>query len=101
MASLLSSDCQQHSDCAFPPTMLNNFPLAESMILLGSIERTELQAICDWWLSPERRAFERGQSSLDPASKVSWESFTFVDEEGREEGADKVEKTCNGIGIYV
>lgn len=63
------------------------------MILLGSIERTELQAVFDWWLSPERRMFERGQSSPGQGSKVSWESFTFVDEEGGEEGADKVGKT--------
>uniref|UniRef100_A0A4W6FRD7 Chloride channel, voltage-sensitive 1a n=1 Tax=Lates calcarifer TaxID=8187 RepID=A0A4W6FRD7_LATCA len=26
-----------------------------SMILLGSIDRLELLALCDWWLSPERR----------------------------------------------
>lgn len=83
---------------------INSFPLnaklflcetsffAESMILLGSIERTELQALLDWWLSPQRRVFERGQSSPGQASKISWESFTFVDEEGGEESPDKVEK---------
>lgn len=60
------------------------------MILLGSIERTELQAVLDWWLSPERRVFETGQNSPSQGSKVSWESFTFVDEEGKEEGPDKV-----------
>lgn len=65
------------------------------MILLGSIERTELQAVFDWWLSPERRVFERGQSSPGQGSKVSWESFTFVDEESREESANKVEKTTD------
>uniref|UniRef100_A0AAQ5YB37 Chloride channel protein n=1 Tax=Amphiprion ocellaris TaxID=80972 RepID=A0AAQ5YB37_AMPOC len=68
-------------------TTLKTIPLVdskESMILLGSIERTELQAVLDWWLSAERRVFERGQSS--PTSKVSWESFSFVDEEG---GDDK------------
>uniref|UniRef100_A0A8C4GE28 Chloride channel protein n=1 Tax=Dicentrarchus labrax TaxID=13489 RepID=A0A8C4GE28_DICLA len=73
-------------------TTLKTIPLVdskESMILLGSIERTELQAVFDWWLSPERRVFERGQSSPGQGSKVSWESFTFVDEEGGEEGADK------------
>nr|XP_046255114.1 chloride channel protein 1 isoform X2 [Scatophagus argus] len=81
-------------------TTLKTIPLVdskESMILLGSIERTELQAVFDWWLSPERRVFERGQSS--PGSKVSWESFTFVDEEGGEESADKtapVQEECNG-----
>uniref|UniRef100_UPI0037E82CE9 chloride channel protein 1 n=1 Tax=Semicossyphus pulcher TaxID=241346 RepID=UPI0037E82CE9 len=81
---------------------LKTIPLVdskESMILLGSIERTELQAVFDWWLSPERRVFERGQSSPGHGSKVSWESFTFVDEEGGEEGADKtapVQEECNG-----
>uniref|UniRef100_A0A7N6A158 Chloride channel protein n=1 Tax=Anabas testudineus TaxID=64144 RepID=A0A7N6A158_ANATE len=47
-------------------TTLKTIPLVdskESMILLGSIERTELQALFDWWLSPERRVFERAQSS--------------------------------------
>lgn len=62
------------------------------MILLGSIERTELQAVFDWWLSPERRVFERGQSSPGQGSKVSWESFTFVDEGSREDGREKVKE---------
>lgn len=61
------------------------------MILLGSIERTELQAVLDWWLSAERRVFERGQSSPDQGSKISWESFAFVDED---DNPDKVEKLC-------
>lgn len=74
------------SDCS--TTLLDC--IAESMILLGSIERTELQAVFDWWLSPERRVFERGQSSPGQGSKVSWESFTFVDEGSREESRDKV-----------
>uniref|UniRef100_A0A8C9Y4F0 Chloride voltage-gated channel 1 n=1 Tax=Sander lucioperca TaxID=283035 RepID=A0A8C9Y4F0_SANLU len=83
-------------------TTLKTIPLVdskESMILLGSIERTELQAIFDWWLSPERRVFERGESSPGQGSKVSWESFTFVDEEHGEESADKnapVQEECNG-----
>nr|XP_020466496.1 chloride channel protein 1 [Monopterus albus] len=73
-------------------TTLKTIPLVdskESMILLGTIERTELQAVFDWWLSPERRVFERGQSSPGQESKGSWESFTFVAEEGREESIDK------------
>ncbi|KAJ0066320.1 hypothetical protein NL108_011131, partial [Boleophthalmus pectinirostris] len=83
-------------------TTLKTIPLVdskESMILLGSIERTELQAILDWWLSPERRAFERGQSSPGQGSKVSWESFTFVDEEGGEDNTAKTTSAleeCNG-----
>uniref|UniRef100_A0A8C4DCJ8 Chloride channel protein n=1 Tax=Dicentrarchus labrax TaxID=13489 RepID=A0A8C4DCJ8_DICLA len=85
-------------------TTLKTIPLVdskESMILLGSIERTELQAVFDWWLSPERRVFERGQSSPGQGSKVSWESFTFVDEEGGEEVTvlcpqTQVQEECNG-----
>ncbi|XP_054637676.1 chloride channel protein 1 [Dunckerocampus dactyliophorus] len=83
-------------------TTLKTIPLVdskESMILLGSIERTELQAVIDWWLSPARRVFERGQSSPGQDAKISWESFTFVDEEGGEEGAEKsgpVPDECNG-----
>ncbi|XP_047217611.1 chloride channel protein 1 isoform X1 [Girardinichthys multiradiatus] len=76
-------------------TTLKTIPLVdskESMILLGSIERTELQAVLDWWLSAERRVFERGPSSPDKGSKLSWESFTFVDEDG-EESTEKVEGT--------
>uniref|UniRef100_A0A6Q2Z1I3 Chloride channel protein n=1 Tax=Esox lucius TaxID=8010 RepID=A0A6Q2Z1I3_ESOLU len=64
-------------------TSLKTIPLVdskESMILLGSIERTELQAISDWWLSAERRVFEKGQGSSDQG----WESFTLLDEEGGE-----------------
>ncbi|XP_061823849.1 chloride channel protein 1-like [Nerophis lumbriciformis] len=37
---------------------LETIPLVaskDSMILLGSIDRVELLALCDWWLSPERR----------------------------------------------
>uniref|UniRef100_A0A4W6DCU6 Chloride voltage-gated channel 1 n=1 Tax=Lates calcarifer TaxID=8187 RepID=A0A4W6DCU6_LATCA len=82
-------------------TTLKTIPLVdskESMILLGSIERTELQAVFDWWLSPERRVFERGQSSPGQGSKVSWESFTFVDEEGGEESADKsISLSCDWL----
>ncbi|XP_045556217.1 chloride channel protein 1 isoform X3 [Salmo salar] len=67
-------------------TSLKTIPLVdskESMILLGSIERTELQAISDWWLSAERRIFERGQGSPGQG----WESFTLVDEEEGETSA--------------
>ncbi|KAM3614091.1 uncharacterized protein V6R79_010069 [Siganus canaliculatus] len=83
-------------------TTLKTIPLVdskESMILLGSIERTELQAVFDWWLSAERRVFERGQSSPGQGSKVSWESFTFVDEEGGDDSTRKsapAQEECNG-----
>ncbi|XDV39872.1 hypothetical protein PO909_009052 [Leuciscus waleckii] len=73
-------------------TSLKTIPLVdskESMILLGSIERCELQAAFDWWLSAERRVYNRGEGVPSPGSRVSWESFTFVDEEVGEENGDK------------
>lgn len=60
------------------------------MILLGSIERCELQAALDWWLSAERRVYIRGEGVSSPGSQVNWESFAFVDEEVGEENGDKV-----------
>ncbi|KAM9488005.1 chloride channel protein 1 isoform 3-T3 [Clarias gariepinus] len=68
-------------------TTLKSIPVVdskESMILLGSIERCELQAACDWWLSAERRITNQGQAVRSPGSVVSWESFNLVDEEGGE-----------------
>ncbi|XP_061597623.1 chloride channel protein 1-like [Cololabis saira] len=65
---------------------LKTIPLVDckdSMILLGSIERLELLALCDWWLSPERRLLMQGSSlqEQNQSQKHSWESFAFVDEE--------------------
>ncbi|XP_050992719.1 chloride channel protein 1a isoform X2 [Labeo rohita] len=85
-------------------TSLKTFPLVdskESMILLGSIERSELLALCDWWLSAERRILTQGQSSQGqvPCAKISWESFAFVDEEEEENEDDKtipVQEERNG-----
>ncbi|XP_013769311.1 chloride channel protein-like [Pundamilia nyererei] len=45
-------------------TSLKSIPLVDSkdsMILLGSIDRVELLALCDWWLSPERRLLMQGE----------------------------------------
>ncbi|XP_072530553.1 chloride channel protein 1a [Salminus brasiliensis] len=75
-------------------TSLKTIPLVdskESMILLGSIDRSELLALCDWWLSADRRILMHGQGLHGHGScaKVSWESFAFVDEEGEESGGDK------------
>ncbi|XP_035262486.1 chloride channel protein 1 isoform X1 [Anguilla anguilla] len=72
-------------------TTLKTIPLVdskESMILLGSIERSELQAVYDWWLSAERRILSQSQAFQGQGlgSKASWESFAFVDEEGEESG---------------
>ncbi|CAL8360360.1 unnamed protein product [Arctogadus glacialis] len=69
-------------------TSLRTIPLVdsrESMILLGSIERTELQGVSDWWLSAERRVFEKGQGSGGQGVQPGWESFAYVDEEEGEE----------------
>uniref|UniRef100_A0AAQ5X888 Chloride channel protein n=1 Tax=Amphiprion ocellaris TaxID=80972 RepID=A0AAQ5X888_AMPOC len=76
---------------------LKSIPLVDSkdsMILLGSIDRLELLALCDWWLSPERRLLMqvrtgRSLQEQNLPHKHSWESFAFVDEEGEEDG-DKV-----------
>ncbi|XP_027891892.1 chloride channel protein 1-like [Xiphophorus couchianus] len=69
---------------------LKTIPLVDSkdsMILLGSIDRVELLALCDWWLSPERRLLMEGPSlqEKNPCPKSSWESFAFVDDEEDEE----------------
>uniref|UniRef100_A0AAQ5YT80 Chloride channel protein n=1 Tax=Amphiprion ocellaris TaxID=80972 RepID=A0AAQ5YT80_AMPOC len=71
---------------------LKSIPLVDSkdsMILLGSIDRLELLALCDWWLSPERRLLMQVRTEQNLPHKHSWESFAFVDEEGEEDG-DKV-----------
>ncbi|KAI4877334.1 hypothetical protein NFI96_017312 [Prochilodus magdalenae] len=83
-------------------TTLKNFPLVdskESMILLGSLERCELQAACDWWLSAERRINDQGQGQPSPGSKVSWECFTFVDEEEQEENKEKRNTVSEDINV--
>ncbi|KAM6959194.1 chloride channel protein 1a [Aplochiton taeniatus] len=84
-------------------TSLKTIPLVDSkdsMILLGSIDRSELLALCDWWLSAERRIMMQGvalqQQKL--CAKGSWESFPFVDED-EEEAGDKsspVQEERNG-----
>ncbi|KAA0703004.1 Chloride channel protein 1 [Triplophysa tibetana] len=73
-------------------TSLKTIPLVdskESMILLGSIERCELQAAFDWWLSAERRVYNQNEGVPSPGSQVSWESFPFVDEEVGEENGER------------
>ncbi|XP_026098134.1 chloride channel protein 1-like [Carassius auratus] len=83
-------------------TSLKTIPLVdskESMILLGSIERCELQAVLDWCLSAERRVYNQGEGVSSPGSQVNWESFAFVDEEVGEENGDegnRVSEECNG-----
>uniref|UniRef100_UPI0037E792C6 chloride channel protein 1a n=1 Tax=Semicossyphus pulcher TaxID=241346 RepID=UPI0037E792C6 len=82
---------------------LKSIPLVDSkdsMILLGSIDRLELLALCDWWLSPERRLLTQGQSlqEQNQSQKHSWESFAFVDEEEEEDGekGSPVQEERNG-----
>uniref|UniRef100_A0A4W6FPN0 Chloride channel, voltage-sensitive 1a n=1 Tax=Lates calcarifer TaxID=8187 RepID=A0A4W6FPN0_LATCA len=89
---------------------LKSIPLVdskESMILLGSIDRLELLALCDWWLSPERRLLMQVRSTVlsgrslqeqNQSQKHSWESFAFVDEEEEEDGekGSPVQEERNG-----
>ncbi|XP_041665271.1 chloride channel protein 1-like isoform X2 [Cheilinus undulatus] len=82
---------------------LKSIPLVDSkdsMILLGSIDRVELLALCDWWLSPQRRLLTQGQSlqEQNQSQKNSWESFAFVDEEEEDEGekGSPVQEERNG-----
>ncbi|KAK5883331.1 hypothetical protein CesoFtcFv8_019669 [Champsocephalus esox] len=83
---------------------INSIPLVDSkdsMILLGSIDRLELLALCDWWLSPERRLLMQGQSlqEQNQSQEHSWESFAYVDEEDEEEDGEKgspVQEERNG-----
>ncbi|XP_035537871.1 chloride channel protein 1-like [Morone saxatilis] len=82
---------------------LKSIPLVDSkdsMILLGSVDRLELLALCDWWLSPERRLLMEGQSlqEQNQSQKHSWESFAFVDDEEEEDGekGSPVQEERNG-----
>ncbi|XP_072226573.1 chloride channel protein-like [Leuresthes tenuis] len=82
---------------------LKSIPLVDSkdsMILLGSIDRLELLALCDWWLSPDRRLLMQGRSlqEQNQINKQSWESFAFVDEEEEEERekGSPVQEEMNG-----
>ncbi|XP_012685024.1 chloride channel protein 1a [Clupea harengus] len=60
----------------------------ESMILLGSVDRSELLALCDWWLSAERRIMmqTQGLQQQESCVRASWESFAYVDEEAEDNG---------------
>uniref|UniRef100_A0AAQ5YPU1 Chloride channel protein n=1 Tax=Amphiprion ocellaris TaxID=80972 RepID=A0AAQ5YPU1_AMPOC len=52
---------------------LKSIPLVDSkdsMILLGSIDRLELLALCDWWLSPERRLLMQVRTAT--TIRTSW-----------------------------
>uniref|UniRef100_A0A7N6A1N3 Chloride channel protein n=1 Tax=Anabas testudineus TaxID=64144 RepID=A0A7N6A1N3_ANATE len=59
---------------------LKSIPLVDSkdsMILLGSVDRLELLALCDWWLSPERRLLMQvrtvGEQPVCCSSIQAWE----------------------------
>ncbi|XP_063150787.1 chloride channel protein 1 isoform X2 [Candoia aspera] len=81
-------------------TTVKTFPLVDSpdsMILMGSVERTELQALLLRHLSPERRLHlaREMQQKLFEASydghQWKHESFAFVDEDEEEEEEGKTE----------
>ncbi|XP_038597277.1 chloride channel protein 1 [Tachyglossus aculeatus] len=78
----------------------------ESMILLGSVERSELQTLLQQHLAPERRlraahemAQKLAESPFDglarrvgPAGQSHRESFAYVDEDEDEEGSGRPEQ---------
>ncbi|XP_031761520.1 chloride channel protein 1 [Xenopus tropicalis] len=75
---------------------------ADSMVLLGSVERSEITALLERLLSRERREHlasppYRGQRAADVAGKR--DSFKYVDEEetaGEEEEKKEPVEECNG-----
>ncbi|KYO46496.1 chloride channel protein 1 isoform B [Alligator mississippiensis] len=100
----ISSNCTYRDlQTLLQTTTVKTLPLVdspESMILLGSVERSELQALLQRHISPERRlhlAKEMQQklteAPYDGSSKSQWmampkwkrESFAFVDEDEDEE----------------
>uniref|UniRef100_A0AAR2JZW0 Chloride channel protein n=1 Tax=Pygocentrus nattereri TaxID=42514 RepID=A0AAR2JZW0_PYGNA len=66
--------------------------VSTAVICFELTDDTMLLALCDWWLSAERRLLMQGQGlqGQGPCAKDSWESFAFVDEEGEESAGDKV-----------
>uniref|UniRef100_A0AAV2K6X8 Chloride channel protein n=1 Tax=Knipowitschia caucasica TaxID=637954 RepID=A0AAV2K6X8_KNICA len=75
-------------------TSLKTIPLVDSkdsMILLGSVDRVELLALCDWWLSPERRLLMQGHCLQEQSQgqRHGWETLAFVDEEEDEKDKEK------------
>ncbi|KAK9407904.1 chloride channel protein 1 [Crotalus adamanteus] len=99
----ISSNCKYRDlKDLFQNTTVKTFPLVDSpdsMILMGSVERTELQALLHRHLSPERRlhlAREMPQKLIERSyDGHQWkhESFAFVDEDvdEEEEGKGKTE----------
>ncbi|XP_053156554.1 chloride channel protein 1 isoform X2 [Hemicordylus capensis] len=92
----ISSSCKYRDlQTMLQSTTVKTLPLVdspESMILLGSVERSELQALLLRHLSPERRLRltkemqqKLAESSYDGHSKWKHESFAFVDEDEDEE----------------
>uniref|UniRef100_A0A8C6XEH9 Chloride voltage-gated channel 1 n=1 Tax=Naja naja TaxID=35670 RepID=A0A8C6XEH9_NAJNA len=93
----ISSNCKYRDlKDVLQNTTVSTFPLVDSpdsMILMGSVERTELQALLLRHLSPERRLAREMPQKLIEASydghQWKHESFAFVDEDVDEEEEDK------------
>ncbi|RMC07572.1 hypothetical protein DUI87_17046 [Hirundo rustica rustica] len=92
----VSSNCKYRDlQAVLQSTTVKSLPLVDSpdtMILLGSVERSELQALLQTHLSPERRRLLNGemQQKLNEAPyngpwadlpKLKHESFAYVDED--------------------
>ncbi|XP_070592922.1 LOW QUALITY PROTEIN: chloride channel protein 1 [Erythrolamprus reginae] len=95
----ISSNCKYRDlKDVLQNTTVNTFPLVDSpdsMILMGSVERSELQALLQRHLSPERRLHldrEMPQKLIEASyDGHQWkhESFAFVDEDVDEEEENK------------
>ncbi|NXU53224.1 CLCN1 protein, partial [Turnix velox] len=96
----VSSNCKYHDlQTLLQSTTVKTLPLVDSpetMILLGSVERSELQALLQRHISPERRRLlnremqqKLSEAPYDGQSKGPWaalpklkhESFAYVDED--------------------
>ncbi|RLV98930.1 hypothetical protein DV515_00010141, partial [Chloebia gouldiae] len=89
----VSSNCKYRDlQAVLQSTTVKSLPLVdspESMILLGSVERSELQALLQTHISPERRRLlnREMQQKLNeapydgPWAKLKHESFAYVDED--------------------
>uniref|UniRef100_A0A8C5RX60 Chloride voltage-gated channel 1 n=1 Tax=Laticauda laticaudata TaxID=8630 RepID=A0A8C5RX60_LATLA len=105
----ISSNCKYRDlKDVLQNTTVSTFPLVDSpdsMILMGSVERTELQALLHRHLSPERRlhlAREMPQKLIEASyDGHQWkhESFAFVDEDVDEEEEDKGKTEVVNVGI--
>uniref|UniRef100_A0A8C0ZEI4 Chloride voltage-gated channel 1 n=1 Tax=Cyanistes caeruleus TaxID=156563 RepID=A0A8C0ZEI4_CYACU len=111
----VSSNCKYRDlQAVLQSTTVKSLPLVdspESMILLGSVERSELQALLQTHLSPERRRLlnREMQQKLNEAPydgpwanlpKLKHESFAYVDEDEDTEEKGEVRERSGQTAAY-